>query len=335
MKKVGSAFRFIVDKIKDRKGDRGDSLRFKNYYLRTDNDNRNIFVKIFDYLIWKMIIFCILFLFLYLRTNQLYPSVTVTSIIVIVLHSISMRNRNHKFQQMKRQKRQYIANRRVYNEIMNKTTDDMEDYIKEIFSPLGFGRFEFIECARRYILLTSSYEEEKVMILFNIYKNDFDVELKEVKEFVCTMTAGKIKKGIFVTTSDFTNDGYEFTNKLSKNYILLLINKKQLLKIIEQSNLFPDEGEIDEIIESKISRGTNRLNKYKKTVLSKNKIKGYVTLGIYLILASWYTPYTIYYITVASTTLALSLITFIFNRWYGSETEQDDSIDLGKLLSNV
>lgn len=335
MEKISLIFRFIIDQIKGQKKDRGDSLRFRNYYLRTKNDNRGTFAKIFDYSIWRIVMFCILFLFLYLRTNQLYLSMIVTLVTMIVLHIIAIRGRNRRFQQMKEQKRRYIASRRAYNEIMNKTIDEMEDYIKEVFTPMGFSQFEFIESAQRHILLKSLYKNDKIMILFNIYKNDFDVELKEVKEFIYTITDNRIKKGILVTTSNFTNDSYDFINKLSENYTLLLVNKEQLLKIIEESGLFPNEEEIDEMIESKISRKRNRLNEYKKTVLSKSKIKGYIILSLYLILTSWYTPYIIYYIIVASLILALALIIFIFNIRDSFEAEKDKSIDFEELLNNM
>ncbi len=335
MKKTNLVFRFLIDQIKGQKKDRGDSLRFRNYYLKTKNDNRSTLAKVLDYSIWRIIMFCILFLYLYLRTNQIYLSVVVILVVVIVLHSIAIRGRNRRFQQMKKQKRWYIAGLRVYNEIMNKTIDEMEDYIKKIFAPMGFSQFEFIESVQRHILLKSSYKGDKIMILFNIYRNDFDVELKEIKEFIYTIADNKIRKGVLVTTSDFTNDSYDFIDKLSENYAILLINKEQLLKIIEKSEFFPNEEEIDEIIESKISRKRNRLSEYKNTILSKNKIKGYIILSLYLILTAWYTPYIIYYIVVAGFILALAFITFIFNTEYGFEIEEDKSTDFEELLDNM
>lgn len=335
MKKINLIFRFIADQIKRQKKNRGDSLRFRNYYLKTEKDSKGIFAKIFDYFIWGLIIFCVLFLFLYLKTGRLYMSIVVTSIAIVIFYSMAIRGKNLKFQQIKEQKRRNIAGRRIYNEIMNKTVGEMGDYIKEIFASMGFSQFEFIQSTQRHILLRSLYGDNKIMILFNIYKNDLDVELKEVREFIHTMIDNKIKRGILITTSDFTEDSYSFINKLSKNYTLMSVNKKQLLNIIEKNGFFPGEKEIDEIIESEISKKRNRLNEYRKTVLSKNKIKGYIILSLYLILTAWYTPYIIYYMIVAGFVLALAFITFIFNIGYNSEVEKDKPTDFKELLNDM
>lgn len=335
MKKISSIFKFIVDQIKRQEKGRGDSLRFRNYYLKTENDDKSIFAKTFDYSIRGLIVFFILFLLLYLKTNRLYLSIIITSVVIAVFHSMAVMKENHKFQQMKEYKRRYVAGQRVYNEIMNKTAGELKDYIKEIFIPMGFSRFEFIESTQRHILLKSLYRDNKIMILFNIYKNDLDVELKEVKEFIYTMIDNEVRRGILVTTSDFTEDSYGFADKLSKNYTLLLVNKKQLLGIIEKSGLFPDEKEIDEIIESEISKKRNGLNEYKKTVLSKNKIKRYIILSLYLMLTAWYTPYTIYYMIVAGFILALAFFTFMFNAIYDFEAEEDETTDFKELLNNM
>ena len=149
------------------------------------------------------------------------------------------------------------------------------------------------------------------------------------------MVDNKINKGVLVTTSDFTDSSYDFVNKLNENYTILLVNKKQLLKIIKKGGFFPNEKEIDEIIESKINKNKNKLGKYKNRILSKNKIKEYIILGLYLILIAWYTPYVVYYMIVASFTLALAFISFIFNTIYGFETEEIESVDFEKLLDNM
>lgn len=335
MKKIDSLFRFIANQLKGHKKNRSNSLRFKNYYLSVKDDKRNNFAKVFDYSIWRIFVFFIAFLYLYLKTNKLYFSILFSVVGFIIVHRLAILGRKHKFEQLKEQKRRYVASQRVYNEIMNKTVDEMKEYIKEVFAPMGFSKFNFIECDQRYILLNFVYREEEIMLLFNIYKSDFDVELKEVKEFVYLLTDNKIKKGILVTTSDFTNDSYDFVSKLNEKYGLLLVNKEQLLKIIENNGLFPNDEEIDEIIESKISRREKKWGKYKKVALSKNKIKGYVILSIYLAVTAWYTPYTIYYMIVSSIILALAFITFLSNIINKARDGEEKGVDFEKLLNDM
>ncbi len=335
MKNLDDLFRFITKQIKGYKKDRGNSLRFKNYYLSVKDDKRSNFAKVFDYSIWRVIVFFIVFLYLYLRTNKLYLSILLSSSSFLLVHSLAIRGRNRKFQQMKNQKRRYIASQRVYSEIMNKTVDEMKEYTQEIFAPLGFSEFNFIESDQRSILLNSVYKGQKIMLLFNIYKNDFEVELKEVKEFGDTLAENNTKRGIIITTSDFTSDSYNYINTLDKSYSLLLINKDKLLKIIEDNGLFPNDEEIDEVIESKISKREKKWDKYKNAALSKNKIKRYIILSIYLAMAAWYTPYTIYYMIVSSIILSLALLTSISNIFNRNKNSQKEEEDFKELLNDM
>lgn len=338
VKKLNLTFRFVLDQIKSGRQTRSNSMRFKNYYLNSKDDKRTNFAKIFDYFIWRIITFFMVFLFLYLRINRLYASVTATSVIVIIIHSIAVRGRNFKLKQMKKQKRRHIAGQRVYNEIMNKTADEMEKYLENLFSRIGFNQISFLENAQRYILLKAGYRGYETIILFYMYRNDFEVELKEVREFFYTMLDNGVNKGILMTTSDFTNNSYDFVDKLNEKeeeLTLILANKEQFLNIIEQNNLFPSEEEIDEIIESKVRRQTNRWNKYKTTALSKNNFKKYIVVSLYLVLTAWYTPYITYYIIVASAILGLAAITFIFNTIYSLEDDKENLMDFKELLNNM
>ncbi len=335
MKQLDSLFRFIANQLKGDKRSRRNSMRFKNYYLSVKDDKRNTFAKVFDYSVWRIIVFFFVFVYLYLETNRLYLSILLSSVIFTIVHSIAIKGRKRKLEYMKEQKRRYIGSQRVYNEIMNKTIDEMKEYIKEVFSFMGFTKFKFNEVDQRHILLKSVYKEEEIMLLFNIYKNDLEVELKEVKEFIDVLIDNKIKKGILLTTSDFTRDSYDYIKDLNEDYNVLLVNKEQLLKIIEDMGLFPTDDEIDEIIESKINKKQMKWNKYKNIALSKNKAKGYFILSIYLAIAAWYTPFTIYYMIISSAILALGIISLIFNSIRNSKKEEEIGTDFKKLLNDM
>jgi restriction system protein len=57
------------------------------------------------------------------------------------------------------------------------------------------------------------------------------VQSKEVRNFAGSLQATKSRKGIFITTSDFTPDGWEFVKKL-KDSTIILINGKELTKLM-------------------------------------------------------------------------------------------------------
>ncbi|ABW18900.1 hypothetical protein Clos_1355 [Alkaliphilus oremlandii OhILAs] len=331
MKKIDSFFKFISSQLKGSNRSRGNSLRFRNYYLSVKDDKRNNVAKIVDYSMWRICLFFLMFIYIYSKINKLSISILISTFSFILVHKIAIKGREHKFQQMKEQKRRYIGSQKVYNEIMNKTTDEMKVYIKKVFGVMGFTELNFKKVDQRHILLNSVYKEEKIMLLFNIYKNDLDVELKEVKEFIDGMSDSGIKKGILITTSDFTKDSYNYIKNFNENYSILLLNKDKFLKIIENRGLFPTGEEIDEMIESKISKRHKNWDKYKKAAMSKGKVKSYIALSIYLIIAAWYTTFTVYYMVISGLILAFAVITFLLNR----REEEEDTIDFEKLLNDM
>lgn len=332
MKKIDDLFRFINKQIKGYKKSRGNSLRFRNYYTSAKDDKRSNIAKVFDYSIWRILIFFITFLYVYLNINRLYLSILLTTLSFAIIHTLAIVGRKRKFNHMKKQKRHYIASQRVYSEIMNKTVDEMKEYMKELFTSIGFKDLNLEESNKKSILLATIYKKEKIMILFNMYKNDFDVELKEVKEFSNIIKENCAKKGILITTSDFTNDSYDY---IKENSSLILINKENLLKIIEDNGLFPNNEEIDEIIESKISKKEKRWIKYKELALAKNNKKKYIVLSIYLAIAAWYTQYTIYYMIISGFILSLAVITFLSNLFRKTNTEEDNEVDFEELLNDM
>lgn len=332
MKKIDDFFRFLSKQIKGYNKDRGNSLRFRNYYTSVKEDKRSHIAKIFDYCIWRIVTFFIIFLYIYLNTSRLFLSIILATVSFTIIHGLAITGRKRKFNSMKNQKRRHIASQRVYSEIMNKTVYEMKDYIEGLFSSMGFKDFNLEQSHERSIVLSTMYKEEKIMILFNMYKNDFDVELKEVKEFNNMIVENKAKKGILITTSDFTNDSY---NHIDKDSSILLINKDKLLRIIEDNGLFPNAEEIDEMIENKISKKEKIWAKYKQSALSKNNIKKYIVLSSYLAIAAWYTQYTVYYMIISSFILALTLINFLFNIFRKNTIEEKQETNLEELLNDM
>jgi len=77
------------------------------------------------------------------------------------------------------------------------------------------------------------------------------VQSKEIRNFAGSLQATKTKKGIFITTSDFTSDGIEFVKKLSDSTIIL-INGKELAKLMEEYDV--GVSEVDSVKIKKIDQ---------------------------------------------------------------------------------
>ncbi|SDK39998.1 restriction endonuclease [Natronincola ferrireducens] len=312
MKKIGFLWIDLREKYKNYKKDRSNSRRFKTFYSTTKEDKRSDLAKVIDYVLWRIFIFFSILLIIYFIKTNLYRATMIAIVGLSIYHIISIKIRNDKIIDFKNDKRKTVATQRIYKEILNKTVEEMREYIIDIFSKRGFTKIQYVNNDHKSILMKANYNQSKIMICCYMYKNDFDVELKELKEFLCQLTQHDIKKGVFITTSDFTQDCYNYLDKLNESYRMILINKDKLLNVIQLNDMFPTEEEIDEIIENQISKRNRNWTKYKSEAFSTKKIKGYLLLSIYLTITAFYIPYTVYYMIMASICLFLALITIIF-----------------------
>jgi len=335
MNKTNQFFQFITNQLRGYRKDRSNNRRFRSYYMNAKSDTRSNAAKIIDYMLWRFIIFFVIFIGVFLRTSYFWLTTLLTIIIVSILHLVSIRLRDKKLETLKRQTRKYIASQRVYSELINKTIDELKTYMIEVFGKSGFSDFTFINSNHKYITYEATYKNERIMILFYIYKSDLSVELKEVKEFSSLLMHSNVKRGIIATTSDFTVDCINYVDMRAQDFKLILLDKEMLLKLIELSGMFPSEEEIDELVENKISKKEAKWGKYKATVLSKRKSKGYLIISIILLLSSRYTPYPLYYKLVASTTLLLTFATFIIKISNRRNFEEESWKQFNKMLKNI
>ncbi|ABR49050.1 hypothetical protein Amet_2900 [Alkaliphilus metalliredigens QYMF] len=332
MENIHALFQFIATQIRGYGKENKKQRKFKAYYMETKADSRTNMAKVIDYVLWRFAFFFIAFFIAFQIHTNLLIAVIIAAVTLSLLHAGSTRIRNKKLQQLTKEKRRFIASQRVYQEMMNKTGVEIKSYIIKILEKSGFTDLEMINSDHRLILLKSVYNKEEVMISLNVYKGEYYVELKEMKEFVRFLIDHKVKTGIMITTSDFTSDCYELMEQLNDRYKMLIFNKEKLLKLIESNDMFPDEKEIDEMISNKISQRERKWEKYKSTALSQKKIKGYILLGIYLIIGAFYTPYKVYYMAVAGMVIGLGCIAIVVNILNKKNLREEGAQGLSELL---
>lgn len=63
------------------------------------------------------------------------------------------------------------------------------------------------------------------------------VSSKEVRDFAGALLGTQSQKGVFITTSDFARDAYQFVQDLTSNYHIVLINGAKLAEYIFEYNI--------------------------------------------------------------------------------------------------
>lgn len=309
-----------------------DNIYYRLAYNSSKHDQRNDLARIVDYTLSRILIFFIFFAAFILKRPGIYLSLFKTITILLIFHMVTIFIKKEKISRLNIKKRRKIAGQRVYKEIINMTVAEMHGYIYEILSRIGVSDLKTINQSYKDLLIQSKYKNDKVLIFCYIHKRDFDIELKELKEFLYLLKKKSIRKGIFITVSDFTQDCYDYVNKIDDDFSLLLINKDKLLNIIRLKGMFPPEEEIDEIILNERFKQKRNWKKYKNATLSSKNIKNYFVLSVFFMLISTYMHYTMYYIIASFVTMFLTCIGFIIYVFDFKFEKEDDGNEIENLL---
>ncbi|KAB3533210.1 restriction endonuclease [Alkaliphilus serpentinus] len=332
MRKIKAYYEIFSSKIKGYKRKRENSRRFQLFYLSSKEDTRSNGAKIFDYVIARFFIFFATYFLAAIILGGLLKSLFLATITLTLFHLISIEFRKNKLDAMKKIKRKEIAGAKVYQELVYKTAPELIEYIEDFLKRNGLYSIEKIHNnSVNFIYKVKDEESKEFLIGFFVYKKEYYVEVKAMKEFLFKMRDMKLEKGMIITTSDFTTDSYGFIEKVKDKFRIIPVNHNQFQKLVEGSGLYPRDEEIDEIIENRISKREASWKKYKEIALAKKKIRGYVFLSVFLFFAALFSPFPIYYMTISG--LAMGLAFIIFLRKYIFKNKMDESYStLSQLL---
>lgn len=312
MKKIKDYLEKIKVPISGYRKRRSNSRRFKIFYLTSKADTRGNSAKIADFTITRFFVFFIAYIIATLRMGGILLPSIIAAIVLTIFHLISIKFRDKKLEMLKRTKRYDIASNKVYQELLNRTAPELTEYIEEFLKRNGFVEVENVFKNNTYFCYKVKTNKWKdILISFFIYKKEHYVETKEMKEFLYRMKDMNIDRGMVITTSDLTIDSYSFIDKVREKFNITAVSNEKFLKLIEGSNLYPTEEEIDEIIENKISKREASWRRYKEAALSKKKARGYMLISIFLLAAAWYSPFPIYYMAISGLSMGMAFIILI------------------------
>ena len=319
MKKSNLFLNRVFKRIAFFRQGRSSSRKFNKYYMSSNGESRNNVAKSIDYILGRILIFFFVFVVALTKFQSITSSVLISIVLLSIFHILTLKRGRKQLQQQKVNKRRFVASQKVYKDIMNKSVEELQCYILEIFKKSELEDINEFTSNGNNFTCNAKYKNETISVSIFIYKADYLIELKVLREFLLNSQKNDVEKGIVITTSDFTKDCYELINQISENFNLLLVNKEKLLMMIESNDMFPTDEEIDESIEEEIDesieeeikvRGT-QTEKYYCLLLKETKIKKYLILSIFLFFLSFFTPYIVYYMASSGFTLGLACLTLI------------------------
>jgi len=125
----------------------------------------------------------------------------------------------------------------ILERIKNNSADFFEYLVVDLISKMGYGRGE-VTGRSGDGGIDGKIDEDKLglsQIYLQAKRWQGTVPGKEIRDFAGMLDSKKSKKGIFITTSDFSNDVKEFIKTTSSK--IILINGKRLAKLMFEHNV--------------------------------------------------------------------------------------------------
>ncbi len=258
-----------------------------NYYMKRFN-----FFKTFDAFFRILIIFLACFVWCRYFIDNLWLSLIATIFLTLTI------DLTINFVKNKRQKK-----KNIYKE----EDEKIQQYINTfIFSEDNFSVNFFYELAKikhqaqkknKYIEIVNT---NKKIILFPyfIYR-DFNTDDLVL---VYNKTKKEMPSRLIICTNTIDNNAIKLAQKLPLD-VYILDGNQVYEKLLKKYNYFPYLTKLKS--ETKI--GFKEILSY---ALNKKRTKGYFIASVILLLSSFFVPYKIYYVVMATLLLILSLVSF-------------------------
>ncbi|HHU63705.1 MAG TPA: restriction endonuclease [Clostridiales bacterium] len=280
------------------------------YYLYNNSDTRTPLGRIIDTLAGSILFIVIFYMLFFNITNNSTWSLVLTVILLALFLLLLKKIRLHKYNKIRSRKNKELAYEYVHKKMMELNHREFVSYIEDalakIYPHLCLDGGDGKQPAQDGIYRLG---QAKVLIRYKQDKSEKQVGIDEITSFCNAMKELSISKGCIITTSSFDKSCVDFIKSIT-NLKICLMEKEQLLKLIERAGLLPDEKFIENLIIKQIKEEEKKWLALKREVLMPKKVKLYAFTGISFIVLSRIIQYTVLYIIPGIICLALAVIIY-------------------------
>ena len=136
-----------------------------------------------------------------------------------------------------------IINSSVKNELLERigtnTPKFFEETVLRVIQSMGYGIIDHnVSGGSHDGGIDGMIKQDKLgfeKIYFQAKRWQTNVPIREIRDFAGALMSRKSKKGIFITSSDFTNEAYDFVKKIDTT--IILINGERLAEYMYNQNI--------------------------------------------------------------------------------------------------
>ncbi|HHY82642.1 MAG TPA: restriction endonuclease [Clostridiales bacterium] len=169
-------------------------------------------------------------------------------------------------------------------------------------------------------LETTLHGKRTAIGLYNA-KYDKEVAPQHLADFLNRVKLEGYQQAVFVTSGTYPDSCKAIAEKKSATKIQLL-DLEDLLDLMEQAGMFPDDKTIDNLIDKEISK-SNKLLALKKELLTPKRIKTYLGYSLFFfVLSRLFKSLSIYYVLVSVIFFLLALFVWLRSLKVTPESEE-------------
>jgi len=281
-------------------------------------DQRGRLAKAVDFIAVR-IIFFFLFGFFFSLYFSMWVSLVLafigTGLAHLLLSRKEKRNREISLGKMK----QYIARNHAFEKIMKMEPHrEFKIFITQVLNGLkGFSGMQLIDDrtnADNFDII-GTFKNVPVAVKCRRYEQKNEVGKEEVQKFASMIKKAGLDRGIFLTTSRFSDWAIDYVQSIKDEIRIVLVDKAKLIEWVRLSkhSIYPNEQEIEQL-EIKKKQEEKKVSLKRKEARNRRLMRSFFLVTAYLTFLSFFMHrwleswlLTLYFV-IAIVNLALGLV---------------------------
>lgn len=282
-------------------------IKLRQYAFEKGYRGKSYILSLFIKLFWRVTLALIIFLTLFYFTKDYAISIIFLIEIYLLLIIIMYKINSVKYTRLRNNVYNEIANSSILKKLDNFNTFEFNEYLKELLIEKEISEIEDDEV--KDFDMIGLYKNNLVGVKFYQYKHDYNVNVRDVKNFYNSIRLHNLSEGIIITTSDFDYECVEYSNKIEKTTKLHLINNDKIIKLHKEVNMYPSSEDVESIIFEELS-AKRKKRKFFNIIIEKNGTYKYLSIALIMFLMSKITVKKTQYKIFTYILLLYALISF-------------------------
>lgn len=289
-----------------------ERYRLNSFYLN-GNATPSLAGKVLNIIFFNLMAFIFSYLWFMHRTGRLQASLLLAALLALLLDLAWWLYKRRLLKQKRQEKREQAAREYVYAKLIRLGPEEFKwEILKLVLRLPGAGSIK----ARLGFMETRVNGRRTAIGYFNDRFGD-GVSARMLASFIQKAIKTGCNDAIFLTSGEYSEECREYAASV-KNLKLYLLGKEDLLDMMEQAGMFPDDSAIDIQIDRMMKAGRRDYSRLRKEILAPRRAVSYLRYALFFMLAAMVVgAYRTYYLIFAAVFALMAL----FTRLYGLRQE--------------